>query len=135
MSDARTIPSSEPKSVATFTVLSDGTPVADSVNVLSIVVQREVNRIPSATILIQDGQASTQNFTASNGEEFVPGKPIEIRAGYRGDEETIFTGVVIKHSIKVRRSVSMLVVECRHAAIRMTPGSSRSRTRRASATR
>lgn len=120
MSEQRTIPSDEPKSVATFTILSGGAAVADSVNVLSIVVQREVNRIASATVVIQDGQASAQSFTTSNGEEFIPGKSIEIKAGYRGDEETIFKGVVIKHSIKVRRDVSMLVVECRHAAIRMT---------------
>ncbi len=73
MSDERVIPSSAPKSVATFSILSEGEKVPGSLQVLSVVVEREVNRIPSATITIQDGEAAAQSFTASNGEEFAPG--------------------------------------------------------------
>ncbi|GAA4460525.1 VgrG-related protein [Nibrella saemangeumensis] len=120
MTDQQVIPSNQPKSVATFTVLSDGDPLPDSVNVLSMVVNREVNRLSSATLIIQDGQASQQRFSVSNGEQLIPGRKIEIKAGYRSDEETIFKGVVIRHSIKVRKNVSLLVVECRHEAVKMT---------------
>ena len=126
MTDQQVIPSSQPKSVATFTVLSGGNALPDTVSVLSIVVNREVNRLASATLIIQDGQASAQRFSVSNGELLIPGKKIEIKAGYRSDEETIFKGIINRHSIKVRKNVSLLVVECRHEAVKMTtqPGNS-----------
>ncbi|UFH55819.1 phage late control D family protein [Spirosoma sp. KNUC1025] len=120
MTDQQVIPSSQPKSVATFTVLSEGDGLPDTVNVLSLTVNREVNRLASATLIIQDGQASAQSFAVSNGEQLIPGKKIEIKAGYRSDQDTIFKGVVIRHSIKVRKNVSLLVVECRHEAVKMT---------------
>lgn len=120
MTDEQVIASNEPKSVATFTILSEGEALPDSVNVLNIIVNREINRLASATLFIQDGQASEQSFSVSNSDSLIPGKKIEIKAGYRSDEETIFKGIVIKHGIKVRKNVSLLVIECRHEAVRMT---------------
>lgn len=120
MPDENTIPSSQPRSGATFTILSEGEKLPASLPVLSLLVQREVNRIAAATIMLQDGDAASGNFTASNGEWLIPGKQIEIKAGYRSEEETIFKGMVIRHSVKVRKNISMLVVECRHPAFKMT---------------
>jgi hypothetical protein len=47
-------------------------------------------------------------------------KSIEILCGYESDNYTLFKGVVIKHSIKLRNSGSQLVIECRDKAIAMT---------------
>jgi len=118
--DTSTIPSNQPRSAVTFSVLSDGQKLPDSIPVLSIVVQKQVNRLPSATILVQDGDAATGTFAHSNSDLLVPGKSIEIKAGHRNDEETIFKGLVIRHSAKVRSTVSLLVIECRHEAVKMT---------------
>jgi Rhs element Vgr protein len=120
MSDERVIASRTAKSVATFSIFSEGVKVPGRMQVLSVLVEREINRIPSATITIQDGAAAEQSFAVSNGEEFAPGKRIDIHAGYRSDEERIFSGIVISQSVKVRKNVSMLVVECRHEAVRMS---------------
>ncbi|XZF12937.1 type VI secretion system tip protein VgrG [Chitinophagaceae bacterium MMS25-I14] len=120
MPNERTIPSDEPKSVCTFTILSEGNQVSATYQVLSIVVNKEVNRIPSATIIIIDGAASEQTFAVSNTEDFAPGKNIEIKAGYRANEETIFRGIVIRHGIKIRNSSSVLMIECKDAAVKMT---------------
>jgi Rhs element Vgr protein len=120
MPNDRTIPSEEPKSVATFTILSEGNEVSKTYQVLSIVVTKEVNRIPSATIIILDGEASKQSFEISNKDDFIPGKNIEIKAGYRAKEDTIFKGIVIKHGIKIRKTSSVLIVECKDVAIKMT---------------
>src|ERR1700749_2241833 len=103
MPNERTIPSDAPKSVATFTILSGGSEVSKTYHVLSITVNKEVNRVPSATIILLDGEASKQTFEISNKPDFEPGKEIEIKAGYSSDEQTIFKGLVIKHSIKVRK--------------------------------
>ena len=120
MPNERTIPSDAPKTVATFTIYSAGTAVSKAFHVLSVVVNKEVNRLPSATIILLDGEASQQTFHISSQPDFEPGKEIEIKAGYRSDEETIYKGMVIKHSIKVRKKNSVLVIECRDKAVKMT---------------
>ena len=120
MPNDRTIPSDGSKSVATFTILSEGTEVSKEYQVLSITVNKEVNRISLATIIIMDGEASAQSFAVSNKPDFEPGKSIEIKAGYSSQEETIFKGVVIKHGIKVRKNNTVLVIDCKDKAVKMT---------------
>jgi Rhs element Vgr protein len=126
MPNQRVIPSDQPKSVATYTLLSNGTALPRSLHLLSVAVTHEVNRIPSATLVILDGEPSQQTFAASGGPEFEPGKEIEIKIGYRSDEQSVFKGVVVKHGIKVRRGGSVLVVDCKDKAQKMA-GAPRSR--------
>lgn len=120
MPNERMIPSDGAKSVATFTILSAGNAVSKQYHVLSITVNKEVNRIASATLILLDGEASEQSFQISNQPDFEPGKEIEIKAGFSSQEETIFKGIVIKHGIKVRKKNSVLVIECRDKAVKMT---------------
>lgn len=120
MSNESTIPSQGSKSVCTFTILSEGNPVSQSWHVLTVVVSKEVNRIPSATIILLDGEASRETFEISNEPDFEPGKKIEVKAGYSNAEETIFKGMVVKHSIKVRKKSTVLVIEARDEAVKMT---------------
>jgi Rhs element Vgr protein len=120
MPNERVIPSEQAKTVVTTTVLSDGNEVSQTYHVLSIVVSKEVNRIPSAIIIFSDGEPSKESFEISSSPDFEPGKEIEIKNGYRSDEETLFKGIVIKHSIKSRKKSSMLIVECRDKAVKMT---------------
>lgn len=119
-------PSSIPKpatpDVCTATVLVEGTALPGTVGILSIIVSREVNRIPSATLTVRDGEAALQTFEVSNKDFFVPGKKIEIKLGYSSDEETVFKGIIVKHSIKIRSQSSALTVECRDEAAKMTVG-------------
>lgn len=120
MPNERLIPSDQPKSVATFTLLSGGAELPKTHQVLSIAVSREINRIPSAVLVIADGEPSKQSFDVSNKADFEPGREIEIKAGYRSDEQSLFKGVVVKHGIKVRKGGAVLIVECRDKAARMT---------------
>lgn len=120
MPNERTIPSDQPKTVVTSTITSGGTQIPETSNVLSIVVNKEVNRIPFATIVLSDGDPAAQNFEMSNKAEFEPGKEIEIKLGYRSSEDTVFKGIVVKHSIKTRKKNSLLIIECRDKAAKMT---------------
>lgn len=120
MPDSRIIPSTAPKTAATVTLLSEGEALSRTYHLLSLVVNREANRIPSATLVLRDGSASAETFELSNQPHFEPGKNIEVRAGYRGEEEGIFKGIVVRHSIKLREKNSVLIVECRDAAMKMT---------------
>lgn len=122
MSNESTIPTPSTPDVCTVAILVDGEEISGEFNVLSISVIKELNRIPAATILFQDGEASRSTFSVSNSGHFVPGKKIEIQLGYRSQNDPVFKGVVVKHGIKVRRNGSQLVVECRDEAVKMTSG-------------
>ncbi|MCX6218595.1 type VI secretion system tip protein VgrG [Spirosoma sp.] len=122
VNNASAIPTPATPDVCTAKVLVDGTELPGTVNISSIVVVRDLNRIPWATLHIQDGEASTGKFAVGNEAYFVPGKKIEIKLGYRSQESTVFKGIVIKYSIKIRKSGSFLLVECRHEAVKMTSG-------------
>ncbi len=119
MSTERTIPSNAPKSVCTFTILSEGTAMPTTYQVASIIVTKEINRIPSATIILIDGDAASETFAISSAAEFEPGKKIEIKAGWSTDEETIFKGMVVKQNIRVKNTTSLLVVECKDETMKM----------------
>jgi Rhs element Vgr protein len=86
---------------------------------MSVVVDKAVNQVASASIVVDSGP-SKQPFDVSNKPDFEPGKEIEIKAGYRGAEETIFKGIVIRHGIQVTNNSSLLVVECCDKAVKAT---------------
>ena len=66
------------------------------------------------------GEASKQTFAASDTDHFVPGKEIEIKLGYRGETESVFTGLIVNHRVRIRKNGTLLSLECRDPAVRMT---------------
>ncbi len=115
-----TIPTPATPDVVTMKILSNGSQLPDAYQVVLVVVNKAFNRIPTARIVLLDGQASSQDFTISNGAEFVPGAEIEIRMGYRAQEDNVFKGVVTSQNLKVRRNGSYLTVECKDKAVKAT---------------
>jgi Rhs element Vgr protein len=122
MNNSRNIQTSKSADLVTFKIVIDGNELPATVHVMNIIVEKEINRIPSAKIIVTDGDPASQEFAHSNGDQFVPGKEVEIKAGYHSDEETIFKGIIIKHSLKIRSGNSLLVVECRDKAVKLTAG-------------
>jgi len=100
----------------------DGAELPGTYQVISISVIRELNRIPSAIIHLQDGEASSGTFEASNSAFFVPGKKVDIQLGYGSRNDHVFKGIIVRHSIKIRSNGSQLIVECRDEAVKMTSG-------------
>ncbi|ULT44667.1 hypothetical protein KRR40_15880 [Niabella defluvii] len=90
------------------------------VGVKSIVISRQVNKIPRLSLTVLDGNASQSNFDISNQEYFIPGKKIEINAGYNSQEELLFAGIIIRHSIKINVNETALIVEAADASFKMT---------------
>lgn len=120
MSTASTIPTPATPDVCTVALLVDGTDVSGDLQISSIAVNRELNRIPTARIQVEDGEAAKGTFTISNSDRFVPGKTIEIKLGYRSQNDTVFKGVIVKQRISVRKSGTALNVECSADAVKMT---------------
>ncbi|TVR54200.1 MAG: type VI secretion system tip protein VgrG [Gemmatimonadales bacterium] len=102
-------------------ISSEGTSVDDAIEVVSVVVDKGVNRIPRATIVMLDGDMPNQTFALSDSDTFRPGAAIRILAGYGDDEDPIFEGIVVKHGIAFGpRNRAHLTVECRDRAVAMT---------------
>lgn len=108
---------------AKLVIKSDGKPVDDALEVLSVTVIKAINKIPRAEIVLRDGDMPTGEFFASDGDAFKPGKKIEIEAGYEPDAETIFSGLIIGQRLGIDRdNLGTLTVECRDPAVAMTVG-------------
>jgi Rhs element Vgr protein len=122
MNNSGVIQTSKNADLVTHKILIEGTELSKTYQVKNIVVQNEVNRIPMAQIVLTDGEASERDFKLSNEDLLIPGKKIEITAGYHNDEETIYKGIVIKHSIKIKSGTSLLIIECKDEAVKLTIG-------------
>lgn len=122
MDNSRTINTSQSADLSTFTILVNGTALSQIYQVASIAIEKEINRIPFAQLVFYDGDAASQDFTLSDEEILIPGNEVEIKAGYHNDETTIFKGIIIKHSIKIRKNNSLLIVECKDKAVKTTLG-------------
>ncbi|WP_293311679.1 type VI secretion system tip protein VgrG [Pedobacter sp. UBA5917] len=105
-----------------FSIKVNGQALPDAVGILEIVVTNMVNAIPKARVVVMDGSAAAQNFELSNGNDFIPGAEIEIAAGYDGENETIFSGLIISQTIKANESGSQMEIECRDKAVKLTAG-------------
>ncbi|MDE2427985.1 MAG: type VI secretion system tip protein VgrG [Burkholderiales bacterium] len=109
--------------LVSFTITASGNKIPDTYQIKQVQVHKEVNRISFARIVIYDGDPSTEAFQISASSTFVPGVPITITAGYHSQETTIFSGMVVKHAIKVAElSKSYLVLTCYDMAIKLTLG-------------
>ena len=78
MTAPRTIPTSTSTDLESFTVKINGTNLPSEVQLTSIMVRKEVNKIPFARLKFVDGDAAAETFTLSDGALLIPGKEIEI---------------------------------------------------------
>lgn len=103
------------------TISSGGQKLDPAVEILSLEVRREVNRIPEAEVTLNDGSVALRKFELSNTTLFEPGKPVTIaaREGSAVDA-TLFEGLVVRHSVESRRGATALRVELKDAAFKLT---------------
>lgn len=121
MSDVRTLPI--PAEHREFSVKVQGQAVSREHQLIAATVVTEANRVASARLVYLDGAASQSSFPLSNSSTFVPGSEVEILGGSPDKPVSLFKGVVVAQSLKIRESSgSQLVVECRHKAFKLTVG-------------
>lgn len=89
--------------------------------VQSIIVDKKINKIPYAKIVLYDGDIQSQNFAIANDKAFTIGDTVSIQAGYDDRLEKIFQGVVAKLAIRSRsKGLSTLTITCRDIAYKTT---------------
>jgi Rhs element Vgr protein len=109
--------------VLKLSISCDGTPIPDTIQIFSVETNHSTNRIPSAIITIIDGDMPEGTFPTSDAGNFKPGTLVVISAGYDSTTKVIFTGIVIKHTVKIAgENFARLIIECRDKALAMTVG-------------
>lgn len=111
------------KNLITLTISSGGSPIDSTFVPLSIRVLKEINKVPFARIEFHDGSpANNEDFKISHSSAFKPGTEITIKCGYSSDEQSIFEGIVTRHQLKIKDGSSILQIECKDKAVKMTVG-------------
>ncbi|MFZ6010890.1 MAG: type VI secretion system tip protein VgrG [Bacteroidota bacterium] len=105
----------------TYTVKVNGSAVDSTVNVHTISIENRINRIPVCELELLDGSPDSEDFPISDGSTFVPGNTIDIELGYENTNTTIFSGIIVKHAIRIHKeSGPVLVITCKDKAVKMT---------------
>ena len=119
MATERTLPiSSEHRS---FVVRVDGQEVPRVHPMASASVVLQARHVAWARIAWLDGAAEQGDFPLAGGDLFKPGARVEISAVGGDQSDLLFSGVVVRQSLRVREgSAPQLVVECRHLAMKLT---------------
>lgn len=116
-------PLADSDGVVSITILCDGTALATTTEIVSVDIQFNLNRISTATLVLNDGDMPNATFPLSETETFKPGAAVVIQLGYDQQVTTVFSGVIIKHSIKISGdNNARLIIECKDKAIAMTVG-------------
>jgi len=103
-----------------FTVKVNGQPVPREHALHSVSVVATANRIASAQLAYVDGAAGSGDFPLSKLDLVKPGGTIEILAGSGADPTLVFKGLIVGQRLRIREaSSSMLVIDCRHAAMKL----------------
>lgn len=105
----------------TATIKSNGNTVSSEYHIISIDVIKEVNKIPTAQLIVLDGDAAQQKFEISDSDDFAPGQKIEILLRYDSDQdETVFKGIIVRHRVKADKNGSYLTLDLKDVAFRLT---------------
>jgi Rhs element Vgr protein len=97
-----------------------GRVIPPETGLLSIVVERSVNRIASAQIILIDDDSSEEPYELSNQSYTEPGTEVEIKAGHGDEIATIFKGMIVGQSLKVTKRKSIMTLECKDKAVKMS---------------
>ncbi len=104
-----------------FTIYSDGSKIADTLGIISVWIQKGVNRIGKAQLMIRAGDMPAGDVPESSDETFAPGKKIRVEGGYAGSMSVLFEGIVTGHGLEISKEMEThLCIDCRDNAFVMT---------------
>ena len=98
--------------------------LSEAYQVLDIEVEKSVNRIATARVVLALSFAAGDNetFEMSEEDQFAHGEDIEIHLGYHSTDVKVFKGIIVNVGVRAEFSVNKLILECSGQAIKMTLG-------------
>jgi Rhs element Vgr protein len=109
-------------STAEFTLKVEGSINQDGVQVYGFHIDKQINKIPFAKIVILDGDIAKQEYKLTNGDDFVPGKEVTLLAGSVDVQEELFKGIIVSQKIVQNERGTLLEICVKDTAVRMTVG-------------
>lgn len=110
-------------SVVTATIVNaaKGT-LPPTFSLVSVDVRRELNRIPQASLVLLDGDAAQRKFELSDTDFFAPGAVIQVKLRHEGvtRDVIVFMGKVVRHRIEASVKGSLLRVDLKDSAVKLT---------------
>ena len=114
-------PLSKAEGPASCVIECAGKALSSAVSFVSVDVYYNINMIPKAVVVIEDGEMSKGEFPLSDGNSLAPGSEVSIKLGYGTTSTSVFKGVIVRHGVSIsKRGRSCVKLECRHKAIAMT---------------
>jgi Rhs element Vgr protein len=112
------------RDLVSFDIRCNNVVLNKAYRIISLEISLVVNKIATAVIYLIDGDAATQNFSISgNDDSLIPGNNIEISLGYHAKNKPVFSGVIVKQSLKSGQSgKSVLVIEAKHKCFKLALG-------------
>jgi phage protein D len=122
MEPALPIPSPSGQTDVTFTIFLSGSPIPASYQVVSVETSSALRQAPHAEIVFRDGSPADRYFDIADSKDVSLGTRIEVRAGYRGRETSIFTGDIRQLSPQCSPTeASVLVITAAGPTAEATP--------------
>jgi Rhs element Vgr protein len=100
----------------------NGKDVSEHYNIESLYLLKEINKIAYCRLAVYEPGSFSTEFSVSNSGDFDPGNSVEIRLGYGNKTKLAFKGVITGHGLKLTNNKSLLTVEARDEAIKLTSG-------------
>ena len=93
--------------------------LSEAYQVLDIEVEKSVNRIATARVVLALSFAAGDNetFEMSEEDQFAHGEDIEIHLGYHSTDVKVFKGIIVNVGVRAEFSVNKLILECSGQAI------------------
>jgi Rhs element Vgr protein len=108
-----------------FEITTNGQVIKDTVEVISIETDKNINKVGTAKIVIAlaAGDGNDKTFSLSETADFIPGTEIEIKAGPLNDKAQIFKGVIVQQGIRnLSGEMNEMIVRCSEKMVKMTLG-------------
>lgn len=108
------------ENVLSYIIKTNGQEIKEHYGVAYIEVNKGINMIANAKVVIMDGDVSTGKFEVSEAKDFEPGVTIEIQLGYGNKNKKVFEGIIVNHAIRLEAGNGYLELECYDKSIKMT---------------
>jgi Rhs element Vgr protein len=107
--------------LVSLVVTVGGKELGERFQLVEVEVKKEVNKIPTATVIVLDGSPHKVEFKSADSNPFKPGDEVKISAGYHQKTKVLFEGIVQSHNGKVKgNEISEVVLKCVDKAIKLT---------------
>jgi Rhs element Vgr protein len=95
--------------------------LSNTIPLRSFYISKSFNKVSFTKIFFHDGDPAKRDFLLSNDDKFKPGNDIKIQIGDTKGVDTIFEGIIVRHTIRARQNQpSYLMIEAKDKAIKMT---------------